>query len=278
MFHRRSIAVVTLMAALTTETCGTWAFDDQQYPDWKGQWRRSAAAQWDPNKPAGLGQQVPLTSEYREIWVSNMKTQLSGGEDYNAQAFCIPSGMPRMMIAYEPMEFVITPETTYVLMEHMSEHRRIYTDGRIWPEVIEPSFSGYSIGRWVDDDGDGRFDALEVETRGFKGPRTYDASGIPLHRDNQTIVHERFHRDKSDANLLLNDVTTVDHALTRPWTVTRSYRRASTPIWTEMICGEENHHVLIGKESYFLSVDGLLMPTRKGQPPPDLKFFDQSPN
>ena len=42
-----------------------------------------------------------------------------------------------------------------------------------------------------DTDGDGRFDTLEVETRNFKGPRTFEASGLPMHLDNQTIVRER---------------------------------------------------------------------------------------
>jgi hypothetical protein len=49
--------------------------------------------------------------------------------------------------------------------------RRIYTDGRTRPEIIEPAFAGYSTGRWIDTDGDGRYDVLEVETSHFKGPR-----------------------------------------------------------------------------------------------------------
>ena len=32
----------------------------------------------------------------------------------------------------------------------------------------------------------------------------------------------------------------------------------------------------IGKESYFLSGDGLLMPVRQGQAPPDLRYFKKS--
>jgi len=33
-------------------------------------------------------------------------------------------------------------------------------------------------------------------------------------------------------------------------------------------CGEGNNHVVIGKENYFLSADGYLMPTKKEQAPP----------
>ena len=68
------------------------------------------------------------------------------------------------------MEFVVTPETTYILIDHIHDNRRIFTDGRDWPDEIDPSFVGYSIGKWVDTDGDGRYDVLEVETRGLQGP------------------------------------------------------------------------------------------------------------
>ena len=61
-----------------------------------------------------------------------------------------------------------------------------------------------------------------------------------------------------------------------PWTVTKTHRRESKPIWFEYVCAEGNHHVVIGKENYFVSEDGYLMPTRKGQPAPDLKFFDST--
>ena len=45
------------------------------------------------------------------------------------------------------------------------------------------------------------------------------------------------------------------------------------PAWREVICAEGNQHVKIGKEAYFLSADGYLMPTKKDQSPPDLKYF-----
>jgi len=73
-----------------------------------------------------------------------------------------------MMMAFIPLEFVVTPDTTYILIGMYDHFRRIYTDGRDWPANIEPSFQGYSIGKWIDEDGDGTYDVLEVETRGFK--------------------------------------------------------------------------------------------------------------
>jgi hypothetical protein len=44
-------------------------------------------------------------------------------------------------------------------------------------------------------------------------------------------------------------------------------------VWIENICSVGNQHVQIGKEGYFLSADGLLMPSKKGQPAPDLRYF-----
>jgi hypothetical protein len=37
-----------------------------------------------------------------------------------------------------------------------------------------------------------------------------------MHEDNQTVVKERIYLDKADKDLLHNDLTTIDHALTRP--------------------------------------------------------------
>jgi hypothetical protein len=104
----------------------------------------------------------------------------------------------------------------------------------------------------------------EVETRHIKGPRAYDATGLPLHRDNQTVVKERIYLDKANPNLLRNEITVIDNALTRPWVVTKTYRRnpRSRP-GGGICCAESNNHVRISGEGYFLSADGYLMPGRR---------------
>ncbi len=119
---------------------------------------------------------------------------------------------------------------------------------------------------------------LEVETRGFRGPRSFDASGLPLHADNETVVKERIYIDKSDPDIAHDEVTVIDHALTRPWTVMKNYRRSADPYptWSEENCGESNNHVTVANEDYMLSADGLLMPTRKDQAPPNLRYFKQT--
>jgi len=266
-----------LAAALTCwALAGAHAFDESRYPDWAGQWRLGPPTKWDPTKPPGRGQEAPLTTEYQAIFEANLADQAAGGQGTDPTYICIPDGMPRAMNVVFPMEIVIMPKITYIMIEYLGMLRRIYTDGRDWPQDQEPSFMGYSIGKWIDMEANGRYDVLEVETRNMKGPRAFEPSGIPLHSDNQTVVKERIYLDKDNPDILHDEITTIDHALTRPWTVHKKYRRERNPIWMEAVCSESNPHLRIGKENYMLSADGYLMPTKKGQEPPDLRYFRQS--
>jgi hypothetical protein len=52
--------------------------------------------------------------------------------------------------------------------------------------------------------------------------RAYDATGLPLAFDNQSTFKERIYRDKADPKILHDEITVIDHALTRPWTVDKS--------------------------------------------------------
>jgi hypothetical protein len=278
MLKQHVLGAVALTAVLLASTAAARAHDEAKYPDWKGEWIRIdglAGGSFDPSKRPGRAQEPPVTEEARKIWEANMEETRQGGQNYNTQVRCLPGGMPRMMIAYQPLEMIVTPEVTHVHITFFGEHRRIYTDGRQWPKKIVPSFSGYSIGRWIDTNADGSYDTLEVETRGLKGPRIFDPSGIPLHDDNETITRERFSLDKDNADILRDEITVYDHALTRPWTVVRGYARGRDPVWHEDSCAENNKYVFIRGESYLKGADGNLMPTRKDQPPPDLRHFGQ---
>jgi hypothetical protein len=289
MFNRRSIGTIVAAAASMTAALAVtmgiaMAGEEAKYPDLRGQWAgvlRTVAGlkgqpSFDPSKSWGRGQQAPLTPEYQAILEASITAQEEGGFGEHRGGACLGFGMPEIAYGFEPMEFIVTPETTYILVNWVEHARRIYTDGRDWPADLEPTLTGYSIGRWIDEDNDGRYDVLEVETRGpFKGPRDYDATGLPLHRDNQSIFKERIYLDKTNKSVMHNEITVIDHALTRPWTVTREYRRNPNPRpnWKEFICAEDNPYVTIAKETYFLSADGLLMPLKKGQRPPDLRYF-----
>jgi hypothetical protein len=279
MHHRTSIAAAIVAAALSLTAAA--AQDGPRYPDWSGQWRKApdgGPPRYDPSKPDGAGQQAPLKEEYRRIHEASMADQARGGQGlYVMSLKCIPMGMPFQMSIVFPFEFVITPKTTYILYEIMtSQPRRIYTDGRDWPKDPDPTFTGYSIGQWIDEDGDGRFDVLEVETRHLRVPRLFDQTGIPFHEDGQAVIKERIYADKANPNIIYDEITTTDNALTRPWSVKKTYRREPKVVWPENNCTEGNNDVVIGSESYLLSADGYLMPVKKDQPPPDLRYFNQT--
>src|SRR5437660_10932973 len=109
--QRSSVGAIALVAALCT-TLAAQAWDDTKYPDLNGQWVRAhPRSQWDPSKPRGLQQEAPLTAEYQAVFEANLAALRSGSSDADPQIYCIPSGMPRMMIAYEPLEIILTPET-----------------------------------------------------------------------------------------------------------------------------------------------------------------------
>jgi hypothetical protein len=276
MLCRGSIVAIVCAVALWGSIPGASAFDETKYPDLSGQWRRAATgpARYDPSKPKGLGQQAPLKEEYRLLHAASMADQAAGGQGLDNAYKCIPMGMPRQMSGTFPIEFVVTPKLTHILFELVIySTRRIYTDVRNFPTDEDPTYAGYSIGNWLDTDGDGRFDVLEVETRNLKGPRTFDDTGIPLHEDNKTVIKERYFLDKSNPDLLHVEITTIDNALTQPWTATKDYRRQTKVFWTDSNCTEGNTHVAVGKDDYFVSADGYLMPVRKDQPAPDLRYF-----
>ncbi|HEY4403390.1 MAG TPA: hypothetical protein VGN55_01960, partial [Xanthobacteraceae bacterium] len=217
MLLRSFVGSIGVAVAMLAATVCARALDEAKYPDWRGQWSRiniaSGPASFDPTKTVGAGQHAPLTPEYQAIHDASLADMAAGGFGVDRTNSCYSPGMPRIMNVYTAMEILVMPDAVHILINNIRDNRRIYTDGRDWPEDIDPSYAGYSIGKWIDTAGEGRYDALEVETRGFKGPRFYDDTGLPLHHDNQTIVRERLYGDRADRNILHDDITVIDHAL-----------------------------------------------------------------
>jgi hypothetical protein len=272
MLKNTLIGAGALATALGISLAVAQVNDAKKFPDnWEGQWGRlSRVSIWDDSKPPGLGQQAPLTPEYQKVLEANLQKQTEG-KDFDPKGNCVPPGMPRMMMIYQPMEIIIKPNVTYFLVESTSPIRRVYTDGRTWPKTFPPAFAGYSIGQWLDEDGDGRYDTLAIETRGISGPRLVDAN-IPLHEDDSTVVKERISIDKSNPDVMRNEITTIDNAFAKPWIVTRRYQRVKGGEYSEYNC-EDKRNVVINGETYWIGLDGYLMPIAKNQKPPDLKHF-----
>ena len=268
------LALATALSVLSVAVAAK-AQEAKRYPDWNTLWDRgSPPGVWDPSKPPGPGQQAPLTAEYQKVYEENL-AKMKSGANYDIKETCGPVGMPRLMTAYEPIEIVITPKVVYMLAESASPIRRIWTDGRDWPKNVDPSFVGYSIGKWIDSANTGTYDTLEVETRDMKGPRLFESTGIPLASDDSTVVKEKLYLDKANPDILRDEITTYDNALSKPWTVSRFMKRDHKPVYEEYSCTEENRWLVIGGQMYLTDNDGYIMPIQKNQPPPDPKYFQK---
>jgi hypothetical protein len=77
------------------------------------------------------------------------------------------------------------PQEIVMLSETADPPRQIYTDGRSLPKDPEPSWRGYSVGRWEGD-------TLVVETAGFTERSWLDAFGHP--RSESMRITERYRR------------------------------------------------------------------------------------
>ena len=275
MIDRSLMGALALAAVLGLWCSAARAGEEAKFPDWSGQWLRTYGGnpRYDQTKPIRK-QEAPLKPEYQVRYDASLKDQDEGGHGLDRGYSCLPQGMPRMMSGVSPFEFLFAPDITHILFERTEfAPRRIYTDGRDWPKTEQTWFTGYSIGKWLDTDSDGRLDTLEIETRRVRSPRVWDQSGIPMADDPDGIIKERIHLDPKDAGKLLVEMTTIDNSLTRPWTVLKTFKRQTQIWWNEDDCVEGQAHVTIGDQVYFKSADGTIMPMKKGQPPPDLKYF-----
>ena len=286
--HYRYLTGIMAVAAMLSMSGGAPAFDDAKYPDLKGQWRRVArdtgaarVIQYDPSKPRGLAQEAPLTPEYQAILEANLADQAQGGQGNDPTFTCLSPGMPRMMIAYAPdgdrghAGHHLHPDRAHPRQSpHL--HRRTRLPGRR---------SSSRASRAIPSANGSTRTATAATTRSWSRPAASRVrapttrAGIPLHEDNQTIVKERIYLDKSQSQPAArrdhHHRPRADAALDGDQELpARPDHQAD--LWREYVCAENNVHVSIGNETYFLSADGLLMPAKKDQPPPDLRYFKQT--
>ena len=144
---RASIVSAVIAGAAVLTMSAAAAFDESKYPDFKGQWRRAPGIGivWDETKPPALGQNPPLTPEYRAIWEASVADQRAGGQGGDTRVTCRSNGMPRMATIVRPFGLFILPDMTMIVYDN-NIPRWVYTDGRQFPKDGEPSYAGYSIG------------------------------------------------------------------------------------------------------------------------------------
>ena len=189
--------------------------------DWSGTWvmTKSDFFVTGVNPNAHHGDGIPLAPKYRKIFDAHGKlSEYSVEANTNPQSYCLSPGVPGELEHPDVrFEFLLTRGRVTIIVESGTV-RRIWTDGRQFPEHVEPSPQGYSIGHW---ENDGR--TLDVETRFIA--TTSDLLGHgPLKDTAQTRVTERF-SIKSGQRLELQATVTDPEMFTRPYVYTRQFKK-----------------------------------------------------
>jgi hypothetical protein len=162
----------------------------------------------------------PMTTEGTEV--------LRRYRSENAAHFnCLPAGPPfAMFIA--PFKILQTREEMIIVFELHDPPRQIYLDARALPKDPEPSWMGYSSGKWVRG-------TLVVDTVGFNGKAALDGFGHP--RSESMHITERFHRrdfGHMDVEMTFDD----PKYYTRPFTVKSGFRLIPDSDVLEYVCRE----------------------------------------
>jgi hypothetical protein len=176
---------------------------------------------------------MPTDGRIRSKYVYNIASDLPAGAPFQPWAkqlhdertralgvgapseSCLPHGIPDAMLTRQlPFKIIQNPGMTIVLFEEFNNWRQIFTDGRPLPQDPDPTFNGYSVGRW---DGD----TLVVQTNGLREGTWLDRNGSPI--SDVAKMTERFRRvnyGRLEIDLTIDDAK----AYTRPWTVTLAQR------------------------------------------------------
>ena len=168
---------------------------------------------------------VPMTPQARKIHAARV-TGLLGYEEPDAH--CLPQGVPKINMAPVPFKIVQTEKLVVLVYEAFNLWRQVFLDSREFGDDMNPTWLGYSKGRW---DGD----ELVVETRGINGRQWLDHGGLPT--SDKLTVTERFRRPTAgqlEIVLTINDPTYY----TKPWTVTTNARLLLNTELFEFICNE----------------------------------------
>ena len=184
---------------------------------------------FDQTKPWGFGQQAPLTPEYQKVLEDSLADQAKGGEGnfFDHAVRCMPGGMP----------LDDDRISTAGIRRHAGHH--LYFDRRTTSTIAASSPTAATGPRTssrpmrATRSANGSIPPATAPTTRWRSKRAARSKArapttppaCRSHFDNQSIFKERIYRDKADPNILHDEITVIDHALTRPWTVDKKYVR-----------------------------------------------------
>lgn len=192
----------------------------------------------------GLKYLINIAADLKEVpfqpWAAaeyKQRVDNRGKDDPNN--FCLPSIIPEKIAVTSPWKIVETPGLTLILYESRTIFRQIFTDGRPLPKDPNPTWQGYSVGRW---DGD----TFVVESTGFNGKGWLDTNGHPV--TDALHVTEKYRR--KDFGHMDVEITIDDpKAYTKSWTIHENPELQPDTELIEYICEENNRDIghFVGK-------------------------------
>ena len=153
-------------------------------------------------------------------------TGIHAAEESNAN--CEPPGVPRIDNTPNPFKIVQEPDMIVILYEAFGQFRQVFLDGRKLPTDANPTWLGYSVGRW-----DGN--TFVAESTGFNGKTWLDQAGHPtteaLHVTERYTRHNFGHMD---LQITIDD----PKAYTKPWTIIEPMVLLPDTDLIEYVCNE----------------------------------------
>lgn len=165
----------------------------------------------DVQQPVDDEVRPPMTAWASERYKNNIPhggPRAIAGKENDPVLRCYPDGFPKILEVPQPFEIIQIPGRVLVNYEMHGLRRQIWTDGRSLPKDPEPSFMGYSVGRWEGD-------TFVVDTIGFNDITWLDFDGSP--HSEQLHVTERYRRVDHDTLEIAIELSDPK-AYTKPWT------------------------------------------------------------
>ena len=147
----------------------------------------------------------------------------------NPSGLCLPHGLPQGdLMSYAPFKIIQTPAVIAIMYELDNNFRQVYLDGRTLPKDLQPTWGGYSVGRWEGD-------TLVVDAAGFNERTSLDVAGHP--HSEALHLQERFRR--RDFGHLDVTITIDDPVMyTKPFTVKATEILLPDSDVLETVCSE----------------------------------------
>jgi hypothetical protein len=196
-------------------------------PDLSGFWMPGDSVRHLLNLAADFKpEEIPLTPWGQQVYKERID---NNGKDHPGVS-CLPSGIPEKLNIPDGLKVVQTPDLLVFLYESRTIYRQVFLDGRPLPKSAQPTWMGYSVGRWEGD-------TLVIETIGQNGKTWLDMRGLP--GTESLKVTERYSRP--NIGRMNIDVTIEDpEAYTKPLSVKLSWRLVPDTDLIESICEENN--------------------------------------